>query len=42
MKLRKIGLSGAVLLVEIDAPGAEPRVERIAVASSRGMDRVVH
>jgi DNA repair exonuclease SbcCD nuclease subunit len=26
---------GAVLLVEIDAPGAEPRVERIPVASTR-------
>ena len=26
---------GAVLLVEIEAPGAEPRVERIAVASTR-------
>lgn len=26
---------GAVLLVEIDAPGAEPRVERVPVASSR-------
>jgi len=30
---------GAVLLVDIDAPGAEPRVQRIPVASTRWLSR---